>query len=733
MAEENDPGSIRVQLSLLSAQDTQAAQQLAASLGEISKMFQALKATDFQDTAKKMGQLHAQMVRDTERLQQQQQQLMSGGGASTIDKVKGFFGRGKSDETIADNLRDTARQNRDEAARKEEERKERERVRIENLTEQQHRADQMRRAAKLPNVGEGNYMKDGKEVIPWFNRIEPLVGEPTGFRIPRFGELNAQDYFNILRDSRMKKALEAQSAGDIAGADRIGGQAARLQQVSDIVGYGYAARNLFQRAGNYMAGQGFSIRGMRDAGSALGFRRDSNALSDIFGMQTPFSQAGAEGFRQSMDIQRLRFSAGINKEQAAQIVSASAAAGFSGGARQDIATQFMGPLFRQFGVDPQNLIPFTQVLRTGTASVQDLHKELASLGETARAARLDVNAMAQALAQSGEAAQAAGGNYMSGVSFGRQFSTAYGLSPNVGNQLLQNPFVQAQLGASTGLPAFAQASLPGSVKSQALSASAKMLYRAFAGSLGTQGRRVAIKDAQGNTIGYETGANPAMAAAASQLGMNADELQKLLNGQDFGSRMGAAQSAVNAYNDAGAAMSNRSDAGLRWAHSQGYRVNAQGEVLAPMSVGSGRGSSGGIRWRVNRGLTEEMQKRSSATAMDILSGNGGAHVGWDEVAKLARQAGVSADDLKEAHGKKTIKAQVEEVRRLLGDKSAEQQAQALVAFTGPAAKFFKALVNKNGWDQFGGQPNALAASSSGPSPLSNQGNSGLSGFDTPGP
>src|SRR4051794_11675387 len=81
MADETNDGNIRVQLSLLNAQDSAAAKQLADSLGEIAKMFQALKASDFRDTALKMGQLHAQMVEDTGRMQDRARDMQQRGSA----------------------------------------------------------------------------------------------------------------------------------------------------------------------------------------------------------------------------------------------------------------------------------------------------------------------------------------------------------------------------------------------------------------------------------------------------------------------------------------------------------------------------------------------------------------------------------------------------------------------------------------------------------------------------
>lgn len=754
MAPPNDnEGAIRVQLSLLSAQDSQAAQQLASSLGQIAKMFEAFKASDFADTARKMADLHKQMKEDTYRMQHDEQtRRMQSGGIPSAWASRATDLR-RPDEAIANDLTQAARTQRDKDADEEKQRREKERDRIErdrieNLTNEQHRADQLRRKHNIPGIG-----AQGDDAREWYNNVESLKGEPTGFRIPRFGELNVQDYINIMRNNRARLALEARKEGTEAGeqgniggaieklaqSDRLGRHAQHLQKASDVLGYGYAMRNLFGHATNFAASQGFSAGGMDESGAALGFRRTEgtgrygflNDAAGFLGIQSPFSEAGGEGWHQSMDITNLRMQSGINAEQASKIVQASASAGFSGDARSDIATEFMAPLFRRFQVDPQALIPFTQTLRTGTATVGELATELANLGDTARAARVDVNTMAQALAQSGEAAQQSGGSYMSGVRFGNQFSTAFGLAPSVGNDLLQNSFVQAQLGAMSGVPTMAQGALPAGMKQEAISRSLQQMVGAYSGAFGDVSQ--AIRGTDGKVIGHETvsGRDLAIGAAASQLGITPDAAKDMLNRRGA-SNVGNVMAAARDYEAGVMKRGNKRDAN-EWLRGEDkdnpafkYRV-VDGQVQSSFTSEN--------KWEKNDRLTKDYQGRAYSDAIDKMTRNVKGGTDERELHRMVRGMGVSEDDWHEAMKSKDPHARRNAVERLVSEKAREANADTKIAFTGPAAKFFKALVNdRGGWDQFGGEPsNAAAASSQGPSPLNSAGNSGLGNLETPMP
>lgn len=771
-----DPGQIQVQLSLLSAQDSQAAQQLATSLGQISKMFEALRSSDFRETAEKMGQLHAKMVQDTQRLADQAAQIQQNAGRGSSTSQKAFDmtraaqevaraanpnpdreeydrraqeNRDRNEaerarvEKLKQDLRDSQEQRRrvadDEAKRQQEAEKARldeRRQRMETMTDEQRQAEFLRYHAKtnIPGIGSGA----GDDPNQWYNRVDTTAGRETGFRIPRFGELNVQDYLNQARDHYVRQAMETDDPGE---QERLGERAARLQKWSNRVGYAYAGRNLMRRASGFLGEQNFNPVAFTDEGAQLGYRRDSqNFLGNIgeaLGIQTPFNAAGREGARMSWDTNRMRFSAGINNEQARAITNASVSAGFGGDLGSDIRTKLMAPMVRQFGLDPQTLIPFTQVLRTGTGSIQDLNRELGNLGETARSANVNVNTMAQSLSNAGEASQAAGGYYMQGVRFGNQFTAATGLLPDVGTQLGQNPLVQAQLAANTGLPGFAQAAASPIDRIQATTQSARRMYQAYAGSIGEQGRATQIRDAGGNVLGRVRGDNPAMASTAAYFGVNSDQMEKLLRGGNQTDRTANLEAALSGYEERGQQLYGRQLPQIRDRAAgrvrelndkyttREFRFNERnGQIQFKNKWGGG--------WQTDKGETEKVAGSSNDQIMGELSNSREGVLDRGDLFKLGREAGLSKKELDHALDAGSVKKQTSNIRKLVSEHQAEQEAKYQIAFTGPAAKFFKALVNQNR-DLPGVSGMEAATSSRGPSQLSPQSNSGLSPADSGAP
>lgn len=732
----NDPGSIKVQLSLLSAQDSQAAQQLAASIGQIAKMFESLKASDFRDSAAKLAQLHTQMVADTQRLQQQaaDQSMQQRGGA-----FRGAVLLNRPVEQIDNDLvRANAEANKERARQEAEKQSARERNRLDEtrMTDAERAAEHMRSrfAVPLPSLDE-DFDNEETRREPR-NKIVALNPNAEGLSIPRFGDFTIQDVIGIGRQKLLDRAMIAQTPEE---RDRYLGSAATADQISRQLGNVYAARSMYRRINNFASAQGFSPSAMVSSGAELGYRRAEgsgsfgfvNDITGFLGMQGPFSPAGGEGFRQSIDIQKLRMQSGINGQQAAQIVGASAQAGFSGGARQDIANQFMAPLFRQFGVDPQNLIPFTQVLRTGTSTVAELSSTLANLGETARTARVDVNTMAQGLAQAGEAAQQMGGSFMSGVRFGTDFSNTTGLAPDVGNRMLGNSFVQAQLAASSGVPTFAQGALSPALKQAAIQNSLRTMVTAYRGAMPSVHTPIVM---DGRVVGQENVSSNdlAIGAAAGQLGITYDEAKAMMNRRGAGN-VPNVQAAARSYEASvrSLAAGNRTSASA-WLDRQykmkgfKYRVTSSGEVQT-----SPEGQDG---WKRNDELTGGYRDRMYGPALEAMRHRRGA-VDQAELHKMVKGMGVSDSEWKHAMDTNNPATRMSRVQRLISDKAREANADTHIAFTGPAAKFFRALVNQHGgWDQFGGEPtNVAAASSRGPSPLSSAGNSGLGNIDTPMP
>lgn len=738
MPPEDNEAAIRVQLSLLNAQDSAAARDLANSLKEISKMFEALKASDFRESATKMAQLHAQMMRDSQMMQQQatnqQMQQRGGGIRSAVNRVLGRTPEVSNADlaTAGDPIRAAAEAEKEKARAAEDQRRADEK---ERLTKLQGMTDAERQAYHRRERFQGMIPPEGGDPNAWFNRIGALNPEAQrGFRIPQFGQITLQDVIAQAQGGALRRAEDAAGQGNWQAMDRYGRSAQGLDTTSRWVGNAYAAREGFRRLTGFAGAQGFSPAGMDASGAALGYRRDTNPFSDILGIQTPFSAAGREGVRQSLDIQRLRFQAGINKEQAAGIVGAAAGAGFSGEQGSAVARDFMAPLFRQFQIDPTQLAGHLQVLRTGTATLGDLSASLADIGETARTAQVDVSTMNQALQQAGEASQAMGGTYMQGLAFGNTFTRTTGLLPGVGQTVLQNPTTQAFLSGATGLPSFALAAAPTDAKMQASRQALSMYYDAYKGSLGTTAPRSAIKDAQGNVVGYSRGTNPALAAVAQQFGISGDEADRMMRGQDRQSRLASLSSALDEYEKAGRDTGDRRDFNAARAAVRDlgptYRVNPRTGAVEHLRASRGQtagrlGRATPQEWVRDEDKTREFNERSGRSTMSMLDRTDSSQVGLDDVRKLAAEAGVNGHLVAKAVREgKTVQERTQKIRRLVDEQTASDRAKYEIAFTGPAAKFFKALAKKNGMeDQFNELPNATAASARGPAPLSDLTNS----------
>lgn len=757
----DEPGRVEVALSFLSGQDSAAFTQMTEAYKQARLMFEAFKASSFTEQAEKLVKLTDQMNRSTEnlrRIEDDSRQMQQRGGGllggieQGIDAARRAAGRPTAmpQDEARSNVREADREFKETNSEKEERRREKERERLEAMSDEMREAERRRQQSQIadpaarerlfPSVTDPN-----QDPNAFVNRIETLKGEETGFRIPRFGELNVQDIFNELRDRRVRQALEATDEADARGHLEA---AARYQRRSDTAGIAYGGIQAYQRIIRPLAQfGGITPMAWETQGAALGFDRTSGFGQDFLGVplpfQTPFSASGREGERQWRDTIRNRLMPGINQEQAEAITAASAQAGFSGQRGTDIRNQFMAPLVQRTGVSPEALIPFTQTLRTGTGSVQEMSKALADLGEMARTAQVDVNTYAEALAASGEAAQQSGGYFNSGVQFGRQFTMGTGLTPNVGNQVLQNPMSSAILGGMTGLPSFAQAAATPTQKLNASMLGMRMYYNAFAGALGTEGAGEQVTGAGGEVLGTVRGDNPAIAATASKYGVSADEAEKMLRGQGRQQQVNNLENTLQLYEqEAGGAQArggarNTQDRAAKWAKAQDggltTRFNRKSGKFESKHVDE---TTGKVEWRADTGgVAKQFEKEVGSRTIDEMERDTKG-VDRKDLIHAAHRAGIQGKELGEALDKKTPEARVKAVRSLMAEKSAEEQAKYQIAFTGPAKKFFKALVNDKGGDlgkvDWDAPSNTAAASSRGPSPLSDLGNSGLGPLDTQG-
>lgn len=739
----DDLGKIEVQLSMLSAQESAAFREIQQTAKAATEMMQMFKSRDFVEAAERLAKVHKQMVESTAQMSQVSQQLQDAerqqgvrgriGGA--VQRLGERFGGGsgqakQSDEQKAhEKLADDAKVRQKD----QDERRDRERDRrLESMTDVERSAEHRRQRAGLPSTWEDPDLQ-GPDPQQAYNRISTLNPNLGGIQIPRFGELTIQDLLGQLRNMAVTTAGTA-GAGT-PGFNTNMARAARLDFMSRGAGNVAAVGAGMRMARRYIVAPLAGATARFDETIPMGYGRDTNPFSDILGFQTPFSAYGEQSAREMWDQWHMRWSGGINKEQAAEINTAANRAGFAGPQGTQVRMDLMAPAFRDYKIDPNNIIPFTQTLRTGTANIQQLNQVIMQLGEGARAARMDVNSYTQAIAQSGEAAQQGGGQFLQGVTFGNQFSQSFGLDPSVGNTLLQNPVVQGFISARTGLPPNLAGAASPLAQQRALETALISRVQAYSGTMPSH--REAIKDVNGRVIGYETtsGQDAAIGAAAQSLGIDQEQAKAILNRQGSQGVENFAAASRDYYRratvgrqDPKQIVADMQKKGRDEIIAHGtthtnpdLKYDAQtGEVL--------RKGAGwlGIGWGEDKELTQQLHDRQFGAAAQAQQRNA---PGTDlrELHQMAMAAGVSQSDWhSQVDNQRDIYKRVQNAQKLVEQKSIEANADPnAVKFTGPAAKFFEALVksNKNLAGASDLSKAVIATSSAGSSPLSTQSNS----------
>lgn len=741
-----DEGRIRVELSHLNAESTKTAEMLRDTVQSMSSMFDWLRSQDFKDSVNKLSQFNEELKRTTQRFYEEQ-------GRATQQRGYGEGGRSEAPTAATPQAPDPGEQNRqareerlraenqqqadrDRMAQQSQEAQDRataERDRMkarESMSDEQREADRRREKLGLSTLG-ANPTEDPKS---WWNTPGGPLTDQQGFRIPRFGQLNIQDYLNMGRDLALRRmegqAREMRAQGsseeDIQNAlqnSREGAWYGRFQRASNYAGNAFAIWHGIRRTQAFAQQQGLDPMAFADAGGALGYDRTGGQL---FGVQTPFGGAGGEGWRQARDVQRMRWQAGINLQQAQAISAASAEAGFGGGLGSDLRMQFLAPAMRRWGVDPNALTPMTQVLRTGTGSIDDLNAAIAGLGTTARAAHMTVTQTAEALNAAGEAAQQMGGSYLQGVQFGNIFQQATGLPGTVGTQLAQNGIVQAFTAARTGLPAMAQGALGPVTRMRSQYDALRTMVQAF--MPGAHGHTETVRDRFGHTYTETTSAQDvAIGMAAQQLGINYDQAKAMMNRAGRAGNVEVAYAATEDYargsGERQRAMDPRSVRGRRsWVEHQIATANA---TQTDYNAQERYTSTTDHRWENGQLVgTDDYGKRvvvADRKLVNAWGGQWGARQGPNNLKnlqRLAKDAGVDADAIKEASQKKGRKAQAAAFRQAITEKEQEDNAAYQIAFTGEAERYFKALAKKTGITppDPNSPSNTAAASPQGPQP-----------------
>lgn len=732
MADEQ--GKIEVQLSILSGQESAAFREIQQTAKQVTEMMQMFKSRDFIETAERLAKVHEQMTKSSAQmnkvskdLQQQERQSGVRGVLSGTGPLLDSHGQPFTKDGEKKAHEDLAQRQKDEQEKREESRRQK---RLESMTDEERAASHRREKLGIPEL------RPGQTGNQWYDRVSTLTPDAAGIRIPQFGEMTVQDILGIGRDHALRRAN--QSTPGTADWNRHGNRAAMWDAASRRAGDVAAVRASFRQIQRHVTRPAQGFVGQFDETMPMGYRRDTNPFSDALGFQLPFSAYGQQGAREKWDQWSMRWSAGINAEQAAEINNAANQAGFAGRMGTSVRRDFMAPAFREYKIDPQNLIPFTQTLRTGTSSIQELNAVVMQLGEGARSARMDVNSYTQAVSQSGEAAQASGGRFIQGVQFGNQFGSSTGLAPTVGNQLMQNPVVQGYVAARTGLPPNLAGAASPLAQQRSIEQALMERVSAFEGTMPSH--REPIRDTSGAIIGYEetSGRDAAIGAAAQSLGINQEEAKAILN------RKGS--TAVQNFQAAARDYQNRAMGGKtpndqkrqrgsmidRWNKEGKHRFRADENFRYDEQTGKVLRKRGGIHvgdqeWSEDEEKTQALRDSMYGDAAKRQERNAsGADL--RELHRMAMAAGVSQGDWEsQVDGQKDIAKRVQAAQKLVQNEVSEvNDGTQTIKFTGPAAKFFEALVKSN--SNLAGSADlskaSVATSNTGSRPLTNTTNSG---------
>jgi hypothetical protein len=731
----DDLGKLEVQLSLLSAQESAAFREIQQTAKSAMEMMQMFKSRDFIEAAERLAKVHKQMVESSKQMGDVSRQLQEverqqgvrgriGGALSNLgQKIGGSPVQGTTEQQAHERLAEDQ-----EEKRKDREDRERQK-RLESMTDVERAAEHRRTRLGLPPTWEDN----DPDAI--HNKISSLNPNMSGIKLPQFGELTIQDLLGQLGAVAQNRAAKAGSGTSGYNTSMKG--AYWLDKVARGAGNVAAVGAGIRMGQRYIIGPAGGFMRNFDETMPMGYHRDSNPFSDVLGVQTPFSAYGGQSAREKWDTWAMRWSGGINKEQAEAINMAANQAGFTGQAGTSVRRDLMAPAFRQMKIDPNNLIPFTQTLRTGTADIQTLNQVIMQLGEGARAARMDVNSYTQAVSQSGEAAQASGGRFIQGAQFGNQFANSFGLSPTVGTNLLQNQVVQGYAAARTGLPPSLTGAMSPLAQQRSIEQALMDRVSAYTGTMPSH--REPIKDVDGNIIGYETtsGRDAAVGAAARDLGINQEEALAILNrkgSQGIANFKAGARdylSRATGGKTIGDADKYRKKMLDQWNKEGTHRFRADEDFKIDPTTGKvlrhlgGIDLPGGAEWSEDKEKTRLLNRDLYGKNTDRQARNA---TGTDlrELHKMAMAAGVSQEDWeKQVDGQKDVYKRTLNAQRLVDERNVKvNEDPNAVKFTGPAAKFFEALVKTNR-DLAGAadlSKAVVATSNSGPAPLTSQSN-----------
>lgn len=407
-----------------------------------------------------------------------------------------------------------------------------------------------------------------------------------GIRLPPGGlSLNIQDKLRIASDFLAQRAnARYTSAVDQAGPDatgdsisagnfmgstagllRIGSEhAAQVQLVAGDL------RNYAQRATNYAGGY-------QQAGVAAGYDRAGqvNIPGTNIGITNPLDffnkdSAAREGLNQRVNTMRLRMMGGINGEQAQQIVGGLAGMGWTGEQGESAAFNALAPLVQQ-GMNPALATQsFDDVMRQGNSTISNFVQTMDHLGRSAQAANMSLDEYQQGLEEFAQKAKQLGAVGAQGYQLGRDLTDSLGVAPQVAATFFDNPLVQGQAMAQTGVLPNAMGLLGAHQTTNALYGAIDM---AMKGTAGFANRPSIVDPTTGHRI---SGKAYQVTEAASLMGMDRNLLQRLLRQRGVSQHAAAASELLHRYHGEQDRAATRGDL-----------VGGRASVIGDQSIGVG--------------------------------------------------------------------------------------------------------------------------------------------------
>lgn len=480
---------------------------------------------------------------------------------------------------------------------------------------------------------------------------------------------------------------------DMSGVSRVSGTLgwatrAAAENAATIQAVSQEARRFYNWGG-----------GLQRAGASIGYERAGEIGLLGIGIQNPFAalksgSATREGIRQRIESLRLRAAGGINGEQANQIVGSLAGIGWSGTDQGNPIADTVKAIVQQ-GQDPSAAAQSTDlIIRQGNASLDDVRETIDGLGESARAANMSLSEYQEGLNQFALSAKERGATTLQGMRQGRQITDATGLSPQVANEMFNNPIFQGYA-ASRGY-------IPNAMGLMGTNESIETIYQTLdmveRGTSNWQNQKI-VDPVTGHVT---SGRDMQIAQMATITGMSPDVIKRLLS-QEKSIKAGAkAGEMLSQYQSNRSAINARKDKTIKGQVEPGDWVPHHGPIRnlnEKIKNGTVKKLSDGtyaVRATVpykGEKINEKWVGQEDAfdSASDQLDKQS-----WDPINKYLKQMATSDSDKDRvrAIGRKEGDDRIRAAQKFIREKSKvdlpEDDANIVhVKFTGLAEKFFK--------------------------------------------